>query len=87
MFSAFESIRILNLPHRSDRRREMLAELAKFGLADDERVSFFSGSTRTDPGPFSSAGEHGCFSSVGGSSTGIAGGMYSKDGGSKTSGG
>ena len=61
MFGAFESIRILNLPHRGDRRREMLAELAKFGLADDQRVAFFSGSIAQDPGPFSSAGEHGCY--------------------------
>lgn len=61
MFGAFESIRILNLPHRVDRRREMLAELAKFGLADDERVAFFAGSTAQDPGPFASAGEHGCY--------------------------
>jgi len=61
LFEAFESIRILNLPHRSDRRREILAELAKLGLADDQRVSFFAGSTKTDPGPFASAGEHGCY--------------------------
>jgi len=61
LFDAFESILILNLAHRSDRRREMLAELAKFGLADDDRVSFFEGSTKTDPGPFASAGEHGCY--------------------------
>lgn len=61
LFAAFESIRILNLPHRSDRRREMMGELAKFGLADDHRVSVFPGSTATDPGPFSSAGEHGCY--------------------------
>jgi len=61
LFDAFESIRILNLPHRGDRRREMLAELAKFGLANDRRVSFFAGSMRTDSGPFASAGEHGCY--------------------------
>ena len=61
MFDAFESIRILNLPHRSDRRREMLAELAKFGLADDERVSFFAGSIKNESGPFASAGEYGCY--------------------------
>lgn len=61
LFDAFESIRILNLPHRGDRRREMLAELAKFGLAGDDRVSFFAGSTKTDRGPFSSPGEHGCY--------------------------
>jgi glycosyl transferase family 25 len=61
LFDAFESIRILNLPHRGDRRREMLAELAKFGLAGDERVSFFAGRTMTDAGPFASPGEHGCY--------------------------
>ena len=61
LFDAFESIRILNLPHRSDRRREMRAELAKFGLADDNRVSFFAGSTVGDRGPFASVGEHGCY--------------------------
>jgi len=61
LFDAFETIRILNLPHRSDRRREMLAELAKVGLVNDRRVSFFAGSTRNEPGPFASAGEHGCF--------------------------
>jgi len=61
LFDAFESIKILNLPHRTDRRLEMLAELSKFGLADDERVSFFAGSMRTDPGPFASAGAHGCY--------------------------
>jgi len=61
LFEAFESIRILNLPHRSDRRREMKSELAKFGLADDDRVSFFAGSPATDRGPFASVGEHGCY--------------------------
>jgi glycosyl transferase, family 25 len=61
LFDAFESICILNLPHRSDRRREMLAELAKFGLSDDQRVSFFAGSTATNRGPFASPGEHGCY--------------------------
>ena len=39
----------------------MMAELAKFGLAGDERVAFFPGSTATDPGAFASAGEHGCY--------------------------
>ena len=61
LFDAFDSIRILNLPHRSDRRREMLRELAKVGLSGDERVSFFAGSTMTEPGPFASPGEYGCY--------------------------
>jgi glycosyl transferase family 25 len=62
-FDAFDSIRILNLPHRADRRSEMMRELGKLGLAGDPRVSFFAGSTRQDRGCFSSPGEHGCFMS------------------------
>jgi len=60
-FDAFDSIRILNLPRRADRRSEMLKELRRFGLADDPRLSFFPGSTPDEPGPFSSPGVHGCF--------------------------
>jgi glycosyl transferase, family 25 len=63
LFDAFESIRILNLPHRTDRRREMLRELDKFGLGGDRRVSFFAGSVLHDRGAFSSPGTHGCFMS------------------------
>lgn len=62
-FDAFDSIRILNLPHRADRRAEMRRELGKFGLADDPRVSFFPGSMLAERGPFSAAGVHGCFRS------------------------
>ena len=61
LFEGFQSIRILNLPHRLDRRREILAELAKFGLAGDDRISFFAGSTPSEAGPFASSGEHGCY--------------------------
>jgi len=39
----------------------MKRELAKVGLADDPRVSFFAASTAQDQGPFASAGEHGCY--------------------------
>jgi glycosyl transferase family 25 len=60
---AFEAIRILNLPHRADRRAEMKQELRKLGLSDDPRVKFFSGAVLGDPGPFSSAGVHSCYRS------------------------
>ena len=60
-FDAFDSIRILNLPHRADRRREMIQELTKFGLADDPRVSFFQASVGRDAGPFLTKNVHGCF--------------------------
>jgi glycosyl transferase family 25 len=62
-FDAFDSIRILNLPHRADRRREMLKELRRYGLADDPRVSFFRASSADHPGGFSSKSVHGCFAS------------------------
>jgi glycosyl transferase family 25 len=60
-FDAFDSIRILNLPHRADRRREMIRELARFGLAEDPRVSFFKACVGTDSGPFLNKNVHGCF--------------------------
>jgi glycosyl transferase family 25 len=62
-FDAFDSIRILNLPHRADRRREILKELRRFGLADDPRVSFFRAATAEVAGGFSSKSVHGCFAS------------------------
>ena len=62
-FEAFDTIQILNLPHRSDRRSEMLAELRKFGLDDDPRVSFFPGSIATGKGSFETPGTHGCYMS------------------------
>jgi glycosyl transferase family 25 len=60
-FEAFDAIRILNLPHRADRRREMMQQLTRFGLADDPRVSFFEASVGTDAGPFLTRNVHGCF--------------------------
>jgi hypothetical protein len=62
-FDAFQSIRILNLPHRSDRRSEMLAELRKFGLDRDPRLSFFAGSVASEKGSFETPGTHGCYMS------------------------
>jgi len=60
-FDAFDTIRILNLPSRPDRRREMLAELEKFDLADDPKVSFFEAAVGEDAGPFLTKNVHGCF--------------------------
>lgn len=58
---AFDSIKILNLPHRTDRKREMTSELRRMGLGDDPRVVFMSAISRDGPGPFNSVGAHGCF--------------------------
>src|SRR5690606_34813991 len=41
LFDHFDLIRIVNLPHRKDRRAEMCGQLAKLGLLNDPRVAFF----------------------------------------------
>lgn len=60
-FSAFQRIRIVNLPVRTDRRAHMEKELASLGLKEDKRVAFFSAIIRDDPGPFLRVGSHGAF--------------------------
>lgn len=42
IFDHFETIRIVNLPQRRDRRRAMARELARVGLAGDPRVAFLT---------------------------------------------
>ena len=61
IFSRYDAIRIVNLPHRTDRRREMDAELAGCGLAGDPRVSYFPAVAPPDAGQFMNRGTHGCF--------------------------
>jgi glycosyl transferase family 25 len=63
MFDPFQRIRIINLPSRKDRRREMLGELRRIGLAGDPRVAFFEAVQRDDPRPWRRIGERGCFES------------------------
>ncbi|MET0250751.1 MAG: glycosyltransferase family 25 protein [Novosphingobium sp.] len=62
MLDTFEHIRIINLPSRTDRRREISAELARLGLAPDGKQIAFHRACRPDePGGFSSVGARGCF--------------------------
>ncbi len=63
IFEQFDSIRIINLPHRTDRREEMEGELRRLGLLDDPRVAFFNAFQFDDAGPFSSPGARGVFQS------------------------
>jgi hypothetical protein len=63
LFDSFDRIRIVNLAHRTDRRREMLQQLAGVGLAGDPRVAFFAAHAFADQGRFYSLGARGCFSS------------------------
>lgn len=62
IFDQFDRIRIINLAHRDDRRREMTAELARVGVAiDGSRVAFFDAFAPSDTGDFYSRGAHGCY--------------------------
>ncbi len=63
IFDQFDSIRIINLPYRTDRRTEMEGELARLDLLDDPRVAFFKAFQFDDAGPFSSPGARGVFQS------------------------
>ena len=65
---AFERVFILNLPDRSDRRREMTAELYAVNFPapsplgqPGSHVSFFPGSRVTELANFPSLGARGCF--------------------------
>lgn len=63
-FADFESIRVINLAHRTDRRAEMGEQLARVGLAlDSPNVSLFAAVRPQDAGGFESIGAHGCFMS------------------------
>jgi hypothetical protein len=64
LFDAFERIVVINLPERTDRRREMLTELRRAGLREtDSRVRFFAGIRPANAGLFPSVGARGCFES------------------------
>jgi hypothetical protein len=59
---AFDHTYIINLPERSDRRRETLAELASAGAAvDGDRVEFFRAVKPDAASGFPSIGCRGCF--------------------------
>ncbi len=63
IFDSFDRIRIVNLAHRTDRRRQMLRQLAKVGLDGDPKVAFFAAHSFPEQGHFYSSGARGCFSS------------------------
>lgn len=62
-FEPYDRIRIVNLPERSDRRRDMDHELAKVGLLGDPRVAYFHAIRPDDAGAFTSIGAHGVYRS------------------------
>lgn len=63
VFDNFDRIRIINLPQRVDRRREMAAELERLGLTNDPKVSYFQAIRPVDKGRFTSIGARGVYES------------------------
>ena len=61
LFNSFDRIRIVNLPHRKDRRAEMERELRRIGLEREPRVAFFPAVATAEKGPFWRPGDNGCF--------------------------
>lgn len=60
----FDQIRIINLPARADRRREMAGELARLGLSLNRgSVRLFEAARFEKAGEFPSVGARGCFAS------------------------
>lgn len=63
LFDRFDVIRVINLPYRTDRRADMIAELRRVGLHGDPRVAFFDAIAPDDAGTFTSKGAHGVYRS------------------------
>ncbi len=64
LFDEFDRIAVINLPSRPDRRRAILKDLARAGIAaDDPRLVIFPAIRPEDAGAFPSIGAHGCFRS------------------------
>jgi glycosyl transferase family 25 len=63
LLASFDSVRIINLPERTDRRREMMRELERIGATGNPRIGFFAATKPDDAGPFPSRGARGCFMS------------------------
>jgi glycosyl transferase family 25 len=63
LLTAYDRIRIINLPERTDRRREMLGELKRIGLEGDPRVEFVEAVAPESSGAWDSRGAHGCYMS------------------------
>lgn len=61
VFDTYDRIRIINLVHRTDRRREMIEQLRKVGLENDPRVQFFAAIAPEGTGIFSRRGYLGSF--------------------------
>lgn len=64
MLDPFDSVYVVNLPSRTDRREQMEEQLRRVGLSfDSSNVHLFPAVRPSDPGGFESIGARGCFMS------------------------
>jgi hypothetical protein len=64
MLDFFDNIYIINLPHRTDRKKEIEEQFSNIGLSiDGDRIRFFSAIRPDTPGGFTTVGARGCFMS------------------------
>lgn len=64
LVDSFDSIRIINLAHRADRRREMAEQLGRIGLTlDHPKITLFEARKFTEAAGFPTPGTRGCFQS------------------------
>ncbi len=64
LLDAFDALYVINLPHRTDRRRGFQAQLRRVGLSlDDPGVRLFPAFRPADKGGFPDIGTRGCFMS------------------------
>ena len=62
LLSAFDAIRIVSLPERTDRREEIIQEFSAFGMIPGQGVTtFFDAIRPSDAGGFPSIGARGCY--------------------------
>lgn len=59
----YQRIRVINLPSRTDRRREIRQELRRLGLVGDPRLNFMDAVKPQQAAPWRGIGESGCFQS------------------------
>lgn len=59
VFSHYDRIQIVNLPHRTDRRREMEREIGRLNI--NVPVSYFPAIKMEERGPFLRVGSHGAY--------------------------
>lgn len=57
----YDRVRIISLPDRTDRRREMAVSLKAIGAVIGGKIEFFDAKRPTNANPFNSIGAHGCY--------------------------